>query len=200
MDKFSALALSIFFRILIQTHRYGYSVILFSLSFIIHIMQLYSTLSFIQNISLFLIDQIWIAWNQGKEQGQKGISDGLEGGGGRGEMQQSLETCLWCRHSMISVWCQMSSCWQICGAVDSIVVFQYHAPTIREKILKYGQGQGTSPVSTLSPSQTTSRLALLHYSKDPAIMNNFFGTMALCYSRGSIKILQTSYGWREKKN
>ena len=52
------------------------------------------------------------------------------------------------------------------------MVFQYHAPTIREKILKYGQGQGTSPGSTLSPSQTTSRLALLHYSKDPAIMNN----------------------------
>ena len=29
---------------------------------------------------------------------------------------------------------QMSSCWQIRGAVDSIALFQYHAPTIREKI------------------------------------------------------------------
>ena len=30
---------------------------------------------------------------------------------------------------------QMSSCWQIRGAVDSIALFQYPAPTIREKIL-----------------------------------------------------------------
>ena len=29
---------------------------------------------------------------------------------------------------------QMSSCWQIRGAVDSIALFQYHAPTIRENI------------------------------------------------------------------
>ena len=29
---------------------------------------------------------------------------------------------------------QMSSRWQIRGAVDSIALFQYHAPTIREKI------------------------------------------------------------------
>ena len=29
---------------------------------------------------------------------------------------------------------QMSSCWQIRGAVDSIALFQYHAPTITEKI------------------------------------------------------------------
>ena len=39
--------------------------------------------------------------------------------------------------------------------------------------------QGISPGSTLSPSQTTSQLALLPYSKDSAIMNNFFGIMAL---------------------
>ena len=35
--------------------------------------------------------------------------------------------------------------------------------------------QGISPGSTLSPSQITARLALLGYSKDPTIMNNFFG-------------------------
>ena len=29
---------------------------------------------------------------------------------------------------------QISSCWQVRGAVDSIALFQYHAPTIREKI------------------------------------------------------------------
>ena len=77
-------------------------IIPFTLSFIIHMQLAYiaRTLSFIQNISLFLIDKNWIVWNQlrsggkGKEQGQKGKSDGLEGGGGRGEMQQSLETCL----------------------------------------------------------------------------------------------------------
>ena len=44
-------------------------------------MQLYSTLSFIQNISLFLIDQIWIAWNQlrsggkGQKQGQQDATE-----------------------------------------------------------------------------------------------------------------------------
>ena len=78
-------------------------IILFTLSFIIHIMQLYSTLSFIQNISLFLIDQIWIVWNQlhsgGKGQrteskSKKAMAWRGEGAGGWGEMQQSLETCL----------------------------------------------------------------------------------------------------------
>ena len=88
MDKFSALALSIFFRIFRLT---GTVILLFffSLSFIIHIMQLYSTLSFIQNISLFLIDQIWIAWNQLRS-GGKGQRTGSKRnkwwpGGGRGQ-------------------------------------------------------------------------------------------------------------------
>ena len=65
-------------------------IILFTFSFIIHIMQLYSTLSFIQNISLFLIDQIWIVWNQLRS-GGKGPKTGSKRkkrwpGGGRGGM------------------------------------------------------------------------------------------------------------------
>ena len=64
-------------------------IILFTFSFIIHIMQLYSTLSFIQNISLFLIDQIWIVWNQLRS-GGKGPKTGSKRkkrwpGGGRGQ-------------------------------------------------------------------------------------------------------------------
>ena len=57
---------------------------------------------------------------------------------GRGKGWWSLEKCLWCRCSMIPdsgimLWL-VSSCWQICGAVDSITLFQYHTPTIQEKI------------------------------------------------------------------
>ena len=59
-----------------------------------------------------------------------------------GEKSQNgvLETCLWCRHTMIpdsgimlmltDSWC----CWQYCTLY---VLFQYHAPTIRE-VLKHG--------------------------------------------------------------
>ena len=68
-------------------------------------------------------------------------------------MQQNLETCLWCCHSVIPFWCQMSSCWQIRGAVDSIALFQYHAHTIWKK----------DP--TIQP-----------------VTKNFLGTMALRYS------------------
>ena len=42
------------------------------------------------------------------------------------------DTRLW-YHALIG---QKSSCWQIRGALDSITLFQYHAPTIREKIVK----------------------------------------------------------------
>ena len=37
-----------------------------------------------------------------------------------------------CYYALIG---QMSSCWQIRGVVDSIALFQYPAPTIREKVL-----------------------------------------------------------------
>ena len=49
-------------------------------------MQLYSTLSFIQNISLFLIDQIWIAWNQLRSGGK-----GQKTGSKRKKMRWPLE-------------------------------------------------------------------------------------------------------------
>ena len=62
----------------------------------------------------------------------------LSGCLGRGKGWWSLEKSLWCSRSMIPdsgimLWL-VSSCWQICVAVYSITLFQYHTPTIQEKI------------------------------------------------------------------
>ena len=174
-------------------------------------MQLYSTLSFIQNISLFLLDQIWIAWNQLRS-GGKGQRTGSKRnkwwpGGGRGQGGNAAEPR---DMPLMRPFCDISLVSNVFMLTDLRCCGQYRGLSIS---CTYNSGkdfkiwtrvdwrhQGISPGSTLSPSQTTSQLALLHYSKDPAIMNNFFGIMALCYSRGFIKILQTSYGWWEKKN
>ena len=66
-------------------------IIPFTLSFIIHMQLAYiaRTLSFIQNISLFLIDKNWIVWNQLRS-GGKGQRTGSTRkkrwpGGGRGQ-------------------------------------------------------------------------------------------------------------------
>ena len=83
-----------------------------------------------------------LQWGKRKQMGsnRKNSGERSEPSGylGRGKGWWSLEKCLWCSRSMIPdsgimLWL-VSSCWQICVAVDSITLFQYHTPTIQEKI------------------------------------------------------------------
>ena len=116
------------------------------LSFIIH-MQLYSTLSFIQNIFSISdwpnLDSLEPAPQWGKRaknrvNKEKAVAwRGKRRGGGDVAEPRDVS---WCCHSVIPFWWQMSSCWQIRCTVDSITLFQYHAHTIREKILKDERG------------------------------------------------------------
>ena len=90
--------------------------------------------------------QQWPPWRHVKTHNRKNIGKRSEPGVGlgRGEGERAsepgnmplmplfLDTRFW-YHALIG---QMSSCWQIRGAVDSIALFQYHAPTIREKIFQ----------------------------------------------------------------
>ena len=96
-----------------------------------------------------------LAWDQAPQRGEKAkngvkqkkisaseASPGLPGEGERAaepgdmpSMSPFHDTGFW-YHALIG---EMSSCRQIRGAVDSIALFQYHAPTTREKVfLKRG--------------------------------------------------------------
>ena len=91
-------------------------------------------------------DQAWQWGKKVKKRGQIGKTSASEAspvvawvgetGAEPGDMPlMSLfhDTRLW-YHALIG---QMSSCWQIRGAVDSIALFQYHAPAIRKIFFKH---------------------------------------------------------------
>ena len=173
------------------------------LSFTIH-MHPYSSLSFIQNI-FSICDWPKFGWivtvgEKGKKTGSQRKKRWPGGGRGKGEVgwgwgggwvQQSLESCLSCCHSVIPFWCQMSSCWRIrgcCGQYRTLSTScSYNSRKDFKRWMRLDwRHQCISPGSTLSPPQTTSWPALFCYSEDPTIQpvtNNFFGTMALHYSR-----------------
>ena len=166
------------------------------LSFIIH-MHPYSTLSFIEKIFSVSDWPNLDSHSRGKGQKnrvkkEKAVAWRWKGEGGRGGVQQSLETrdmplmLPFCDTILVSNVFMLTDS-RCCGQYRTLSTScSYNSRKDFKRWMRLDwRHQRISPSSTLSPPQTTSWPALFCYSEDPTIQpvtNDFFGTMALRYS------------------